>query len=135
MSDSDGLGGNSSSDGGGVISDAGAVGAGHTTLSGAVEQADKAIRDSTTRVIGGSDIDWNLFCDDLRSLTDILFTLNEARLYLRFDRLEASNLGVVYEFTLGGLTLPLQLDMTGAFDPAIRENGGSQEDDRSNAGQ
>ena len=61
MSDNDGLAGNSSSNGGGVINDGGAVGAGHTTLSGAVEQADKAIRDSAASIIGCSDIEWNLF--------------------------------------------------------------------------
>lgn len=135
MSDSDGLAGNSSSNGGGVINDGGAVGAGHTTLSGAVEQADKAIRDSAASVIGGSDIDWNLFCNDLRRLTDVLFTLDEACLHLRFDRLNAGNLGVVSTFTYRGLPVPLDLRGVCAFDPAKAENGGTQEDDGSDSDQ
>ena len=95
MSDNDGLAGNSSSNGGGVINDDGAVGAGHTTLSGAVEQADKAIRDKASAIIFGGDIDWDLFRDDLRRLTNGLDALDKLCLHLGSRNREAINLAFI----------------------------------------
>ena len=95
MSDSDGLAGNSSSNGGGVSSDTGGVGAGHTTLSGAVEQADKAIRDMASAIIFGGDIDWNLLRDDLRRLADGLDALDKLSLDLRARHRKPTDLDVM----------------------------------------
>lgn len=127
MSDNDGLAGNSSSNGGGVINDGGAVGAGHTTLSGAVEQADKAIRDSAASVVGFSDIDWNLFCDDLGRLAHKLDALDKLRLHHCARESEARNRRI--RDLLGGsrLAVPPRLSGFCAFDPAKAENGDSQE--------
>ncbi len=133
MSDSDGLGGSSSSNGGGVSSDAGGIGAGHTTLSGAVEQADKAIRDSAASIIGCSDIEWNLFCDDLGRLAHKLDAFNITRFDLCLDQQEPTDFRVVLFRDFGGLSLPLLCHFAGAFDPAKAENGDSQEGDGPNA--
>lgn len=95
MSDSDGLAGSSSSNGGGVINDAGGVGVGHTTLSGAVEQADKAIRDKASAIIFGGDIDWDLFRDDLRRLTNGLDALDKLCLHLGSRNREAIDLAFI----------------------------------------
>ena len=127
MSDNDGLAGNSSSNGGGVINDGGAVGAGHTTLSGAVEQADKAIRDSAASVIGCSDIDWNLFCDDLGRLAHKLDAFNVTDLDLCLGQGKTAHLSIVRPTKFSGLLRPFHLDLPGAFDPAKAENGDSQE--------
>ena len=94
MSDSDGLAGSSSSNGGGVINGAGGVGAGHTTLSGAIEQADKAIRDMASAIIFGGDIDWDLFRDDLRRLTNGLDALDKLCLHHCARRSEAADLRI-----------------------------------------
>lgn len=133
MSDNDGLGGSSSSNGGGVSSDGGGIGAGHTTLSGAVEQADKAIRDMTSAVIFGGDIDWNLLRYDLRRLAYRLDALNELCLNLRRVYCEPANLRFVRSLDGGLLRVPPDLNMPGAFDPAKAENGDSQEGDGPNA--
>lgn len=135
MSDNDGLGGSSSSNGGGVSSDAGGIGAGHTTLSGAVEQADKAIRDSAASVVVSRDINWNLLNDSLRNAARYLAALDVSSLDFRFDKCETGNFSVVCSLNLGGLTLPFRLDLTGAFHPAKAENGDSQEGDGPNADQ
>lgn len=95
MSDSDGLAGNSSSNGGGVISDAGGVGVGHITLSGAVEQADKAIRDMASAIIFGGNINFDLFRDDLRRLADGLDALNKLCLHHCARESEATNLRIM----------------------------------------
>ena len=131
MSDNDGLAGNSSSNGGGVINDGGAVGAGHTTLSGAVEQADKAIRDMASAVIFGGDIDWNLLRNDLRRLANGLDALDKLCLNLRRVYCEPTDLRFVRLLDGSVLQVPPDLHMPGAFDPAKAENGGSQEDDGS----
>lgn len=131
MSDNDGLAGNSSSNGGGVISDGGAVGAGHTTLSGAVEQADKAIRDMASAIIFGGDIDLDLFGDDLRRLTHGLNALDKLRLYHCARESEARNLSVMELFDRSRRCFPLRLYSSGAFDPAKAKNDGSQEGDGS----
>ena len=94
MSDNEGLAGNSSSNGGGVINDGGAVGAGHTTLSGAVEQADKANGNITASVIFGGDIDLDLFRDDLRRLTHGLDALDKLSLHHCARRSEAADLRI-----------------------------------------
>ncbi len=86
MSDSDGLAGNSSSNGGGVSSDGGGIGAGQTTLSGAVEQADKAIRDMASAIIFSGDIDLDLFGDALRRLADGLDALDKLYVYFLSKR-------------------------------------------------
>lgn len=135
MSDNDGLAGNSSSNGGGVINDGGAVGAGHTTLSGAVEQADKAIRDSAASIIGCSDIDWNLFCDDLARLADKLDAFDISCLDLSFDLQDPTHLRVMCFRDFGRLKLPFVFHARRAFDPAKAENGGSQEGDGSDSDQ
>lgn len=131
MSDSDGLAGNSSSNGGGVINDGGAVGAGHTTLSGAVEQADKAIRDMASAVIFGGDIDWNLLRNDLRRLANGLDALDKLCLNLRRVYCEPTDLRFVRLLDGSVLQVPPDLHMPGAFDPAKAENGGTQEGDGS----
>lgn len=131
MSDNDGLAGNSSSNGGGVINDGGAVGAGHTTLSGAVEQADKAIRDSAASVVGLSDIEWYLFCDRLGRMLNRLEAFNVTNLDLSLGQGKTAHLSIMRPFEPCGLTLPLRLDVPGAFDPAKAENGDSQEGDGS----
>jgi len=131
MPDSDGLAGSSSSNGGGIISDAGGVGAGHTTLSGAVEQADKAIRDMASAVIFGGDIDLNLFRYDLRRLSDGLDALDKLCLNLRRMYCEPTNLRFMRLLDGSSLQIPLDLNMPGAFDPAKAENGGTQEGDGS----
>ena len=95
MSDNEGLAGNSSSDGGGAISAAGGVGVGQTTLSGAIEQADKAIRDMASAIIFGGDIDWDLFRDDLRRLTNGLDALDKLCLHLGSRNREAINLAFI----------------------------------------
>lgn len=135
MSDNEGLAGSSSSNGGGVINDSGAVGAGHTTLSGAVEQADKAIRDMTSAVIFGSNINWNLFRNDLRRLADGLDALDKLSLNLRRVYCEPTNISVMCSLDGNVLNLPPELRMPGAFDPAKAENGGSQEGDGSDSDQ
>ena len=135
MSDNDGLAGNSSSNGGGVINDDGAVGAGHTTLSGAVEQADKAIRDSAASIIGCSDIEWDLFCDDLGRLAHKLDAFNVTDLDLCLGQGKTAHLSIVRPTKFSGLLRPFHLDMPGAFDPAKAENGGSQEGDGSDSDQ
>lgn len=127
MSDNDGLAGNSSSNGGGVINDGGAVGAGHTTLSGAVEQADKAIRDSAASVVGFSDIDWNLFDHRFRSLLDVFHPLDISSLNLRLDQLQPGIFCVSCLLNSRHLRVREDLRMPGAFDPAKAENGDSQE--------
>lgn len=127
MSDNDGLAGNSSSNGGGVINDGGAVGAGHTTLSGAVEQADKAIRDSAASVVGFSDIDWNLFDHRFRSLLDVFHPLDISSLNLRLDQLQPGIFCVSCLLNSRHLRVCEDLRMPGAFDPAKAENGDSQE--------
>lgn len=131
MSDNDGLAGNSSSNGGGVINDGGAVGAGHTTLSGAVEQADKAIRDMASAVIFGGDIDWNLLRNDLRRLANGLDALDKLCLNLRRVYCEPTDLRFVRLLDGSVLQVPPDLHMPGAFDPAKAENGGTQEGDGS----
>jgi len=131
MSDSDGLGGSSSSNGGGVSSDGGGIVAGHTTLSGAVEQADKAIRNMASAVIFGGDIDWNLLRDDLRRLADGLDALDKLCLNLRRVYCEPTDLRFVRLPNGSVLQVPTYLDMPGAFDPAKAENGDSQEGDGS----
>ena len=135
MSDNDGLAGNSSSNGGGVINDGGAVGAGHTTLSGAVEQADKAIRDMASAVIFGGDIDWNLLRNDLRRLANGLDALDKLCLNLRRVYCEPTDLRFVRLLDGSVLQVPPDLHMPGAFDPAKAENGDSQEDDGSDSDQ
>lgn len=135
MSDSDGLAGSSSSNGGGVISDAGGVGAGQTTLSGAVEQADKAIRNMASAVIFGGDIDWNLFDQRFRSLLDVFHPLDVSSFDLRLDQLQPGIFCVSCLLNRCYLRVCEDLNMPGAFHPAITENGDSQEDDGSNAGQ
>lgn len=131
MSDNEGLAGNSSSNGGGVINDGGAVGAGHTTLSGAVEQADKAIRDMASAVIFGGDIDWNLLRNDLRRLANGLDALDKLCLNLRRVYCEPTDLRFVRLLDGSVLQVPPDLHMPGAFDPAKAENGGTQEGDGS----
>lgn len=133
MSDNDGLAGSSSSNGGGVSSDAGGVGAGQTTLSGAVEQADKTVRDSATSVIGCSDIDWNLFRDDLRRLADSASALYVTRLDFSFDQQEPAHFRVVLFRDLCGLSVPLSFYFSGPLDPAVAEDGDSQQDDSPDA--
>ena len=127
MSDNDGLAGNSSSNGGGVINDGGAVGAGHTTLSGAVEQADKAIRDSAASIIGCSDIEWYLFCDHLSRMLNRLDSFNVTDLDLCLGQGKTAHLSIVRPTKFSGLLRPFHLDLPGAFDPAKAENGDSQE--------
>lgn len=131
MSDNEGLAGNSSSNGGGVINDGGAVGAGHTTLSGAVEQADKAIRDMASAVIFGGDIDWNLLRNDLRRLANGLDALDKLCLNLRRVYCEPTDLRFVRLLDGSVLQVPPDLHMPGAFDPAKAENSGTQEGDGS----
>lgn len=131
MSDNEGLAGNSSSNGGGVINDGGAVGAGHTTLSGAVEQADKAIRDMASAVIFGGDIDWNLLRNDLRRLANGLDALDKLCLNLRRVYCEPIDLRFVRLLDGSVLQVPPDLHMPGAFDPAKAENSGTQEGDGS----
>ena len=135
MSDSDGLAGSSSSNGGGVINDAGGAGVGQTTLSGAVEQADKAIRDMASAIIFGGDIDLNLFRYDLRRLSDGLDALDKLCLDLRRIYCEPTNLRFMRLLDGSILQIPLDLNMPGAFDPAIGENGDSQEGNGANASQ
>ena len=127
MSDSDGLAGSSSSNGGGVINGAGGVGAGHTTLSGAVEQADKAIRDSAASVVGLSDIEWYLFCDHLSRMLNRLDSFNVTDLDLCLGQGKTAHLSIMRPSKFSGLLRPFHLDMPGAFHPAIAENGDSQE--------
>ena len=129
MSDSDGLAGSNSSDGGGVINAAGGVGAGHTTLSGAVEQADKAIRDMASAIIFGGDIDWNLLRNDLRRLSNGLDALDKLCLNLSADERKSADFEIMRLLTRGRLDVPLGLNMAGAFDPTVTEDGGRQEDD------
>ena len=131
MSDSDGLAGNSSSNGGGVINDGGAVGAGHTTLSGAVEQADKANGNITASVIFGGDIDWNLFDQRFRSLLDVFHPLDVFSFDLRLDQLQAGIFCVSCLVNRRYLRVCEDLHMPGAFHPAKAENGGTQEGDGS----
>lgn len=133
MSDSDGLGGSSSSNGGGVISDGGGTGAGHTTLSGAVEQADKAIRDMASAVIFGGDIDLDFFSNDLRRLADGLDALNKFCLHHSARKRESAYLGSDGFISLEALLRPHRLDVPGAFHPAKAENGDSQQSDGSDA--
>lgn len=133
MSDSDGLAGSSSSNGGGIISDAGGVGAGQTTLSGAVEQADKAIRNMASAVIFGGDIDLNLFRYDLRRLSDGLDALDKLCLNLRRMYCEPTDLRFMRLLDGSILQIPLDLNMPGAFDPPVAEDGGSQKDDSPDA--
>jgi hypothetical protein len=133
MSDNDGLGGSSSSNGGGISSDGGGIGAGHTVLSGAVEQADKAIRDMASAIIFGGDIDWNLLRNDLRRLANGLDALDKLCLNLRRVYCEPTDLRFVRLLDGSILQVPADLNPTGAFDPAKAENGDSQEDNRPNA--
>mgnify|MGYP000971826671 CR=1 FL=1 len=135
MSDSDGLAGSSSSNGGGVINDAGGAGVGQTTLSGAVEQADKAIRDSAASVVGLSDIEWYLFCDHLSRMLNRLDSFNVTDLDLCLGQGKTAHLSIMRPSKLSGFLRPFHLDMSGAFDPAIGENGDSQEDNGANASQ
>ena len=133
MSDSFGSGGNSSSDGGGTINTTGGVGAGHDTLSGAVEHADKAVRHVASSIVGSGDIDWNLLRDDFSRLAHKLHALNVTSLHLRLNQFEPGDLCIMGFLQLGNLRVPLTLHMPGAFDPAKADERDSQQDDSPDA--
>lgn len=133
MSDNDGLAGSSSSNGGGVNSDGGGVGAGHTTLSGAVEQADKAIRDSAASIVGWRDIVRNLFDDHLSGLPDKLDPFDVLRFDLCLNESETGYFCIASFLKGGRLSFKLHLDMPRTLDPTEAEHGGHQQSDSADA--
>ena len=130
MSESLGSGGSNSSDGGGSISTNGGVGDGQSTLSGAVEQADKASRDAASSVVLSGDIDWDLLRDDLRRLALNAHALHVTSLHLRLNHLQPGDLSVMGFLQLGNLRVPLVLHMPGALDPAKPDQGDGEVDYR-----